>query len=98
VWPSGALDESVQVIALPAWIVIDAGEKAKALGSLPTMDTDDEPAALTVDDEARTTVAGAGEDVGSVAAGALGGLTAGCGGAGLGVAAPPAGSPLAVWL
>jgi hypothetical protein len=52
VWPSGALDESVQVTVSPAWIVIDAGEKAKALGSLPTMDTDDEPEALTVDDEA----------------------------------------------
>jgi hypothetical protein len=61
------------------------------------MDTDDEPAALTVDDEARTIGAGGGEEVGSVAAGPPGGLIAGSVGAGLGVAAPAAGSPLAAW-
>jgi len=53
VWPSAAPEEFDQVTAPPAWIVIEAGEKAKALGLSPTIETAEEPpAALTVEDEA----------------------------------------------
>jgi hypothetical protein len=46
VWPSAALEELVQVTAPPAWTVMDAGEKAKAVGSAPTIETEGSPEAL----------------------------------------------------
>jgi hypothetical protein len=102
VWPSGALEESVQVTASPAWTVIEAGENPKASGFAPTMETDGSPAALaTVGGEAealaREAGAGAGADPvpdeGGAAAGSVAG-GAGCGvvvvgsGAGWGAGAP----------